>query len=77
VVAKASNSEFWQTVKQGATFAAATCSDVKLSVLAPACEINIDQQVNILEDLGLTVMENILSLILNYRQYLSQSLKWR
>ena len=50
VVAKAMDSEFWQTVKQGAMSAAATCPDGKLSVLAPAREINIDQQVNILED---------------------------
>lgn len=53
LVAKAMDSEFWQTVKQGATTAAKACPNVKLSMLAPAREINIDQQVNILEDLVL------------------------
>ncbi len=50
LVAKAMDSEFWQNVKQGATDAAAKLPDVKLTVLAPARKINIDQQVNILED---------------------------
>jgi ribose transport system substrate-binding protein len=50
LVAKAMDSEFWQNVKQGAMDAAAKLPDVKLTVLAPAREINIDQQVNILED---------------------------
>jgi ribose transport system substrate-binding protein len=50
VVAKALDSEFWQNVKQGAEEAAGQFDDVKLAVLAPQREINIDQQVNILED---------------------------
>ena len=50
LVAKAMDSEFWQNVKQGAEEAAGQFDDVKLAVLAPTREINIDQQVNILED---------------------------
>ncbi|MFQ5675995.1 MAG: sugar ABC transporter substrate-binding protein [bacterium] len=50
IVTKAMDSEFWQSLKAGATEAAENYPDVKLSVLAPAREINIDQQVNILED---------------------------
>ena len=50
IVPKALDSEFWQKLKQGAEDAAKDYPDVKLSVLAPTREINIDQQVNILED---------------------------
>ena len=50
LVAKAMDSEFWQNVKQGAEEAAGEYENVKLVVLAPTREINIDQQVNILED---------------------------
>jgi ribose transport system substrate-binding protein len=51
LVTKALDSEFWQRMKSGAEEAARADSDVKLSILAPAQEINIDQQVSILEDL--------------------------
>ena len=50
IITKALDSEFWQKLKQGAEDAAKDYPDVKLSVLAPQREINIDQQVNILED---------------------------
>lgn len=50
IVTKALDSEFWQTLRTGAMDAAKDYPDVKLSVLAPTREINIDQQVNILED---------------------------
>jgi len=50
IVTKALDSEFWQKLKQGAEDAAKAYPNVKLSVLAPQREINIDQQVNILED---------------------------
>lgn len=50
IVTKAMDSEFWQSLRQGALEAAKDYPEVKLSVLAPAREINIDQQVNILED---------------------------
>jgi len=50
LVAKAMDSEFWQEVKRGAEEAVGEHGDVKLAVLAPTREINIDQQVNILED---------------------------
>ncbi|MFQ5864467.1 MAG: sugar ABC transporter substrate-binding protein [bacterium] len=50
IVTKAMDSEFWQTLRAGAMDAAKDYPDVQLSVLAPAREINIDQQVNILED---------------------------
>jgi ribose transport system substrate-binding protein len=50
VITQAMDSEFWQKVKQGAEDAAKEHPDVTLSVLAPAREINIDQQVNIVED---------------------------
>jgi ribose transport system substrate-binding protein len=49
LVAKAMDSEFWISVREGAR-AAAAGKDVQLSVLAPDREINIDQQVAILED---------------------------
>ncbi len=51
LVTKALDSEFWQRMKSGAEEAARADSDVKLAILAPAQEINIDQQVSILEDL--------------------------
>jgi ribose transport system substrate-binding protein len=50
VVVKALDSEFWQRIKSGAEEAARADGGVKLAVLAPAQEINIDQQVGILED---------------------------
>ncbi|MFQ5651821.1 MAG: sugar ABC transporter substrate-binding protein [bacterium] len=50
IVTKAMDSEFWQALRAGATEAAQNYPQVKLSVLAPTREINIDQQVNILED---------------------------
>jgi ribose transport system substrate-binding protein len=49
-VTKALDSEFWQTLKNGAEEAARQHPDIELSVLAPEREINIDQQVSILED---------------------------
>jgi ribose transport system substrate-binding protein len=50
LVTKALDSEFWQRIKSGAEEAARADADVSLAVLAPAQEINIDQQVAILED---------------------------
>ncbi len=50
IVVKALDSEFWQRLKTGAEQAAHAQPDVKLAVLAPEREINIDQQVSILED---------------------------
>jgi ribose transport system substrate-binding protein len=50
MVTKALDSEWWQRVKAGAEEAARAVGDVKLVVLAPEREINIDQQVAILED---------------------------
>ena len=50
LVTKALDSEFWQRIKSGAEEAARADSGVSLAVLAPAQEINIDQQVAILED---------------------------
>jgi ribose transport system substrate-binding protein len=50
VVAKALDSEWWQRVKAGAEEAAKANPDVRLAVLAPEREVNIDQQVSILED---------------------------
>ncbi len=50
VVAKALDSEFWQRLKAGAEEAARESGDVRLAVLAPEREVNIDQQVAILED---------------------------
>src|ERR1043165_1373595 len=50
LVAKALDSEWWQRVKGGAEEAARANSGVKLAVLAPEREINIDQQAAILED---------------------------
>jgi ribose transport system substrate-binding protein len=50
VVAKALDSEWWQRVRSGAEEAARANAAVKLVVLAPEREINIDQQASILED---------------------------
>jgi ribose transport system substrate-binding protein len=50
LVTKALDSEWWQRVKAGAEAAAKTHPDVRLAVLAPEREVNIDQQVSILED---------------------------
>jgi ribose transport system substrate-binding protein len=50
LVAKALDSEWWQRVRAGAEEAARANPDVKLAVLAPEREVNIDQQVAILED---------------------------
>jgi len=49
-VTKALDSEWWQRVKAGAEEAARADPGVKLSVLAPEREVNIDQQVSILEN---------------------------
>jgi ribose transport system substrate-binding protein len=50
LVVKALDSEWWQRVKAGAEEAARADPDVRLAILAPEREINIDQQVAILED---------------------------
>ena len=50
LVTKALDSEFWQRLKSGAEQAARQNPEVRLAVLAPEREINIDQQVAILED---------------------------
>jgi ribose transport system substrate-binding protein len=50
LVTKAMDSEFWLRVKHGAEAAARSSAEVRLTVLAPEKEINIDQQVTILED---------------------------
>ncbi len=50
LVTKALDSEFWQRLKTGAEAAARADPEVRLAVLAPEREINIDQQVAILED---------------------------
>jgi len=50
VVTKALDSEWWQRVKSGAEEAARASGGVRLAVLAPEREINIDQQAAILED---------------------------
>jgi len=50
LVTKALDSEFWQRLKSGAEQAARQDPEVRLAVLAPEREINIDQQVAILED---------------------------
>jgi ribose transport system substrate-binding protein len=49
LVAKALDSEWWQRVKSGAEEAARANPGVRLAVLAPEREVNIDQQVSILE----------------------------
>jgi ribose transport system substrate-binding protein len=50
LVTKALDSEWWQRVKSGAESAARAEGGVKLAVLAPEREVNVDQQVAILED---------------------------
>jgi ribose transport system substrate-binding protein len=50
VVTKALDSEWWQRVKAGAEEAAKAHPGLRLAVLAPERELNIDQQVSILED---------------------------
>jgi ribose transport system substrate-binding protein len=50
MVLKALDSEFWQRVKAGGEQAAKADPQVRLSILAPPQEINIDQQVSIIED---------------------------
>ena len=50
LVTKAMDSEFWLAVADGAKAAAAARPGVRLSIVAPDREINIDQQVSILED---------------------------
>ncbi len=50
LVTKALDSEWWQRVKAGAENAAKAHPGVRLAVLAPERELNIDQQVSILED---------------------------
>jgi ribose transport system substrate-binding protein len=50
LVPKAMDSEFWLVLAEGAKAAAAAHPGVKLSIVAPDREINIDQQVSILED---------------------------
>jgi len=50
LVTKALDSEWWQRVKTGAEDAAKANPGVRLAVLAPEREVNIDQQVSILED---------------------------
>jgi ribose transport system substrate-binding protein len=50
LVTKALDSEWWQRVKAGADGAAKAVPGVRLAVLAPEREVNIDQQVSILED---------------------------
>lgn len=50
LVTKALDSEWWQRVKAGAEDAAKAHPGVRLAVVAPEREVNIDQQVAILED---------------------------
>jgi len=50
LVTKALDSEWWQRVKAGAENAAKAHPGVRLAVLAPERELNIDQEVSILED---------------------------
>lgn len=50
LVTKALDSEWWQRVRAGAEDAAKANPGVRLAVLAPEREVNIDQQVSILED---------------------------
>lgn len=50
LVTKALDSEWWQRVKTGAEDTARVHPGVKLAVLAPEREVNVDQQVAILED---------------------------
>ncbi len=50
LVTKAMDSEFWLSVAEGAKAGAAERPGVKLTIVAPDREINVDQQVSILED---------------------------
>ncbi|PYQ12176.1 MAG: sugar ABC transporter substrate-binding protein [Acidobacteria bacterium] len=50
LVTKAMDSEFWLMVAEGARTAAAAHPGVRLTIVAPDREINVDQQVSILED---------------------------
>ena len=50
VITKALDSEWWQRVKAGAELAAKADPSVRLNVLAPEREVNVDQQVAIVED---------------------------
>jgi len=50
LVTKALDSEWWQRVKAGAEAAGRGNPDVKVTVLAPEREVNVDQQVGILEN---------------------------
>ncbi|HEY2946348.1 MAG TPA: sugar ABC transporter substrate-binding protein [Vicinamibacteria bacterium] len=50
LVTKAMDSEFWLMVAEGARAGAAERPGVKLTIVAPDREINVDQQVSILED---------------------------
>ena len=50
VVTKALDSEWWQRVRAGAEDAAKAHPGLRVAVLAPERELNIDQQVSILED---------------------------
>jgi ribose transport system substrate-binding protein len=50
LVPKAMDSEFWLELAEGARTAAAKRPDVRLQVIAPEREVNIDQQVSILEE---------------------------
>lgn len=51
LVLKALGSEFWRNVKAGAEEAAREDPAVKLTVMAPDRELNVEQQVRIVEDL--------------------------
>ena len=50
LVTKAMDSEFWLKVAEGAKAGAAERPGVKLTIVAPDREINVDQQVSMLED---------------------------
>lgn len=50
VIAKAMDSEWWQTVKAGAEQFAEETPDLEVVVLAPDREINVQQQIQIIED---------------------------
>jgi ribose transport system substrate-binding protein len=50
IIAKAMDSEWWQTVKGGAERFARENPDMELVVLAPDREINVQQQIQIIED---------------------------
>ena len=50
LVTKAMDSEFWLMVAEGAKAGAAARPGVRLTIVAPDREINVDQQVSMLED---------------------------